>query len=138
MDFNGTLANDGQLVAGVATRLQALSRELSLHVVTGDIHGNARDALMDIDCQVGIAPVEGQCAAKARILDHLGAGDTFVLGNGLNDVMILRNAALSIAVDNGEGVAVEALLAADILSHGIVPALELLLNPRRLAGTLRR
>jgi soluble P-type ATPase len=51
---------------------------------------------------------------------------------------MLRAAALGIAVLAGEGLAVEALLAADVLALGPSDALDLLLNPRRLAATLRR
>lgn len=138
MDFNGTLAKDGQLVTGVASRLHALSRELSLHVLTGDLHGSARQALSAISCTVDIVSPENQAIAKAQVLDQFGTAGSVVIGNGLNDVMILRNATLSIAVDNGEGLAVEAMMAADIVCHGIVPTLDLLLNPSRLVGTLRR
>ena len=36
LDFNGTIAEDGQLAEGVAERLRALSRTQSLHVGSAD------------------------------------------------------------------------------------------------------
>ena len=46
-------------------------------------------------------------------------------------------AALGIAVIEGEGAAVEAILASDIASPNIGTALDLLENPKRLIATLR-
>jgi soluble P-type ATPase len=51
---------------------------------------------------------------------------------------MLEEAALGIAVLGPEGLAVPALLAADVLVASIEDALDLLLNPRRLIATLRR
>ena len=45
IDFNGTLARDGHLHDGVARRLQLLSRQLAIHVVTADTTLSARAAL---------------------------------------------------------------------------------------------
>jgi soluble P-type ATPase len=50
---------------------------------------------------------------------------------------MLRAAALGIAVMQGEGAAVETLLAADVAAPDIQSALGLLLNPARLVATLR-
>jgi soluble P-type ATPase len=60
------------------------------------------------------------------------------VGNGANDVDMLAEAALGIAVLGSEGLAVPALIAADVLAASIDEALELLLNPKRLVATLRR
>ena len=59
------------------------------------------------------------------------------IGNGRNDRLMLMRAELGIAVILDEGVAVASLQAADIVCQGVVPALELLLNPLRLTATLR-
>ncbi len=62
-------------------------------------------------------------------------------GNGRNDVLMLRavkNAGgLAVAIDNGEGCAVEALQNADIFIVGIANGLDLLLDPTRCKATLR-
>ena len=59
------------------------------------------------------------------------------MGNGRNDALMLKEAALGIAVIQEEGGAVETLLAADIVTHSVLVALDLLLNPLRLTATLR-
>ena len=60
------------------------------------------------------------------------------MGNGANDAGVLKAAAIGIAVLGEEGLAVEALLAADIVTPGAVEALGLLEFPTRLIATLRR
>jgi soluble P-type ATPase len=58
-------------------------------------------------------------------------------GNGGNDVAMLRVAAIGVAILAGEGVAIEALQAADVLALGPVDAIDLVLKPKRLIATLR-
>ncbi|NMC74942.1 MAG: hypothetical protein GYA56_11410 [Geobacteraceae bacterium] len=57
--------------------------------------------------------------------------------NGNNDRLMLKAARLGIAVCEGEGCAVAALMNADIQARSIGEALGLLLNPKRLKATLR-
>ena len=40
-DFNGTLAINGKLIAGVTEPLKKLATKFKLHVVTGDTRGTA-------------------------------------------------------------------------------------------------
>jgi soluble P-type ATPase len=62
-------------------------------------------------------------------------------GNGRNDRLWLaavRDAGgLAIAVDVGEGCAVEAMMSASLFVVGIQNALDLLLDRKRIVGTLR-
>jgi len=41
-DFNGTLACDGQLIAGVEDRLALFAGQRSIHIVTADTFGSVR------------------------------------------------------------------------------------------------
>jgi len=69
------------------------------------------------------------------------AGNIAAFGNGRNDALMLKAVkdagGLAIAVDNGEGCAVEALQNAHIFIVGITNALDLLLDPTRCKATLR-
>ena len=60
------------------------------------------------------------------------------MGNGANDVSMLRECALGICVLGREGVAAEAMMASDVVTPDINAALDLLLNPKRLIASLRR
>lgn len=136
-DFNGTLAVDGELLPGVAEGLCQLAERLTLHVVTADTFGKAREALAGIPCELAILPPGRQDDAKRRYVENLGAPRCVCLGNGRNDRLMLAAAGLSIAVVQGEGAAVEALLTAVVAAPDIRVAMGLLLNPARLVATLR-
>jgi hypothetical protein len=78
-----------------------------------------------------------EAEAKIRYVQGLGAGQTAAIGNGRNDRLMLKEAALSMAVVQTEGTALEAFFAADLVTVGILDALDLLLFPQRLKATLR-
>ena len=138
IDFNGTLAVDGQLIDGVAERLRELSQKIDVHVVTGDTTGTASQALHALPVGVQLLPAEGQRAGKGRAIDAMHASETVVIGNGCNDCAALEKAALSIVVVGTEGCAIDALMRAHVACDSIRDALDLLLIPRRLVATLRR
>ena len=137
LDYNGTLACDGQPLEGVKEGLNALSKSLQIHVVTADTFGRARCGLEGIPCQLSVLPPDGQDVGKRDYVRSLGAESTVCIGNGRNDRLMLKEAALGIAVVLGEGGAAEALLGADVVCTDIVSALALLTNPLRLVATLR-
>lgn len=137
LDYNGTLACDGVLLEGVRDRIADLSRKLSVHVLTADTFGNAREGLKGLPCEVVILPPEDQAEAKERYVKNIGSDATVCVGNGRNDRLMLGRAALGLAVVLQEGAAREALEAADVACNGIHSALDLLSNPKRLMATLR-
>ena len=137
MDYNGTLACDGIPVPGIKERFAALSRELSLQVITADTFGRVHSDLEGWPCSVQVLPTGNQAEQKLAFVRELGAQSCACLGNGRNDRLMLEAAAFGVAVLLDEGVAREALLAADIVTPGILPALDLLLHPLRLTATLR-
>jgi soluble P-type ATPase len=134
-DINGTLAVDGSVVTGVAERLRALGEMLSIHALTAGSHGN----LEEIERALGI-PLRRISTGeeKYQFVQQLGPAKVVAIGNGMNDVGMLRVAALGIAVLSGEGAATMACQAADVLALGPLDAIDLLLKPQRLIATLRR
>jgi len=62
-------------------------------------------------------------------------------GNGTIDRLLLRTVrdagGLAVAVDNGEGCALETILNANVFVHGSEQALDLLLEPNTCKATLR-
>ena len=136
-DYNGTLAADGLLVDGVHERIERLSSELRVHVVTADTFGSAAAQLQRLPCALVILDPEGQAEAKRDFVKGLGAARVAAIGNGRNDWMMLDAVALGIAVCGAEGAAAEPLQVCDIVVGRIVDALDLLLHPQRLMATLR-
>ncbi len=138
LDVNGTLALDGRLIEGVEARLQSLSQSLAVHLLTADTHGRQAE----IDRQLGVTGIvlahgPPEAPRKAEYVRRLGAEAVVAIGNGQNDVGMLREAGLSIAVVGPEGLAVEALTAAHVVVPSIAAALDLLLYPKRLVASLR-
>ena len=137
LDFNGTIAQDGHLLGGVAERIKMLSAQLEIHILTADTRGNARAQVAALPCRLTLLPPSEQDTAKRNFVAGVGAAHTACIGNGLNDRLMLREAALGIAVLGGEGAATAAVTAADLLTSSITDALDLLIHPLRLIATLR-
>lgn len=139
IDVNGTIAEDGDLIAGVRERLLRLRRDLDVLMVTADTHG--RQMAIDRELQMEAVRVEwGKPEAwqKAELVRRLGSDATVVIGNGANDAQMLKEAAIGIAVVGPEGASTAAVQSADVVTRSISEALDLLLNPRRLVATLRQ
>jgi P-type E1-E2 ATPase len=142
LDVNGTVACGGRLIEGVRERLQALRASgWQVHWITADTRG--RQAALDEELgwpaeRVSSGKAGGEAGQKAALVRRLGAEGVVAIGNGSNDVAMLREAGLGLAVLGPEGLALDALTAADLVVPGIVAALELLEDPARLVATLRR
>jgi len=137
LDYNGTLALDGEILEGVRDRLEQLSRSLKIHVLTADTFGHARSRLEGLDCLFHLIGKGDQAGAKAEYVRKIGAENVVSIGNGRNDALMLEKSALGIGLIQGEGGAVSALNSGDIICKDVNDALDLLLFPLRLKATLR-
>lgn len=137
LDYNGTLAIDGYLIEGVGNILEKLSERLEIHVITADTFGKARSGLQSVNCTLSILAVDDQDVGKLEYIKKLGVKGCVCIGNGRNDRLMLKEAALGIAVIQKEGAAGVTLQASDVVCCSIVSALELLTHPLRLAASLR-
>jgi P-type E1-E2 ATPase len=139
LDVNGTLALDGRLLAGLAERLSALKSNLQLHLLSADTHGGLAAIGQQLEVPaVRLRPGESEVEQKAEYVRQLGAGSVVAVGNGANDVGMLREAGLAIVVLGPEGLATAALEHGVVLAASPHDALDLLLHPKRLVATLRR
>ncbi len=137
LDFNGTIATDGQLISGVSGRIKALSSQVTVHVITADTNATARAQLQGVACTLKIIDADRQDQAKLEYAQSLGLESVLAIGNGSNDLLLLRQAALGICLIQREGAAIPTLQAADLVCVDINDALDLLLRPHRLTATLR-
>ncbi|BHH84599.1 HAD family hydrolase [Desulforhopalus sp. 52FAK] len=136
LDYNGTLALDGELIEGVTERLQQLSQKIQLHVLTADTHGTVRQKVEGLVCLVHVISEGQEDVQKASYLETLGP-HCAAIGNGRNDGMMLRAASVGIAVLQIEGLSPTAMHGCDVMCKDINDALDLLLTPKRLVATLR-
>ncbi len=137
-DVNGTLALDGKLLEGVSSALLRVSDRLNIHLLTADTHGQ-QDS---IDKQLGMKairiPAGDESSTKAAYVRELKPKQVVAIGQGANDAGMLREAEIGIAVNSQEGLATEAIQAADLVLPDIHSALGMLENPMRLVASLRR
>jgi soluble P-type ATPase len=137
LDYNGTLALDGEPVAGVMERLDRLGGELRVHVVTADTFGTVEKCFARSACTVRVLGRENQDQAKLAYVRELGLEATACIGNGRNDCLMIEACALGMAVILGEGASIGAVQAADLVFTSITDALDALLHPLRLRASLR-
>ncbi len=137
-DVNGTLAVDGTLLEGVKRSIGSLRDRLNIHLLTADTHH--RQAAIDFELGLKAVIIEtgNEAAQKAAYIERLGSDKVIAIGQGANDVEMLRQAAIGVCVLSSEGTAIDALLAADLLVADIRTAFELLEKPLRMVASLRK
>lgn len=135
LDFTGTLSFDGILLPGVGEALKELSKQLNITILTADTFGTAKKSLKNLPVEVRIVK-NGE--EKAKYVNNIGTSKVIAIGNGRNDVKMMRLAALAICVLGPEGCASELISASDILVTDICCALDLLKHPLRIKATLRK
>lgn len=137
LDYNGTIACDGAMKAGVMSKLQELSSSLQIHVITADTHGSVHEACSEDFITVHVIGKKDQDKQKQQYINQLGAQHCVAVGNGLNDALMLKDAALGIALMQEEGCATQTLMASDLLFGSIDELLTALLQPTRIIASLR-
>ena len=137
IDLNGTIAIDGKVPLEVKEKINVLSDQAKIYILTADTQGTADKEIVGMNAELIKIPEEDSKQGKLDFLKTLSLEVTVAIGNGSNDQLILKEAALGIAVLGDEGVSVSAVKSADIVVKNIQNALDLLLKPKRLIATLR-
>jgi len=136
-DFTGTLSVNGKLLPGVKEQLNKIADLLAVHILTSDTFGMAKSELKGVRCKTSILKGDYHDLQKEEYVQNLGASSVVAFGNGNNDRKMLRVSRLGIAVTEGEGCSIDALMSADVHIASIKAGLALLLNPKRFKATLR-
>jgi len=137
LDYNGTLAEDGIIIPNVKFELNLLAKSIKIHVITADTFGIAQSNLKDVNCKCTVISKEEQELRKQEFVSKLGANRLIAIGNGYNDNLMVKDAALGIIVIQKEGASVKTLINANIICNNIFDAFGLLKNPLRITATLR-
>ena len=136
LDYNGTIAEDGEIIESIRPRLAELAKLLSIYVITADTHGTAAKKCEGLPLQVLTFLTTEVGAIKAQEARKL-TGGVVTIGNGFNDIPMSDAADLSICVIGKEGCCGKLLMHTDIVVTSIDDALNLLLKPSRVRATLR-
>lgn len=137
LDVNGTLAVDGHLLPRVPELLGVLKDHLEIHLLTADTHGKQFEIDKILNLKADRITAGDEARQKADYVEKLGPEYTVAVGQGANDSMMLKSAVIGICALSAEGAALETMLGSDLVVPDIQSALDILLNPTRLAATLR-
>ncbi len=137
-DYNGTLALNGRVDEKSKEPLNKLCSKFSVFVITADTFGSVKEELKDFNLEIKILKSSNHTKEKADFIKELNPNKTVAIGNGNNDIEMIKTAILSIAITGAEGCATRTLLESDIVCYDINDAIDLFLNPKRLTATLRR
>jgi P-type E1-E2 ATPase len=137
VDYNGTCALDGKMQESAKDMLEKISRYVKVFIVTSDSYGNIDSEGNTIDFSIIKVGKEESGKDKGKIIRELGPEKVAAIGNGANDAIMLREAALGIGVIGEEGISSSLIKEADIIVNDIVDAIGLVLHPERLLATLR-
>ena len=138
LDYNGTLAKDGTLIEETVPLLHALGEHYTLHVITSDTFGTVQAQLEGLDITVKVLHSDDHTREKSDYIEALNAESCIAVGNGSNDMLMLQNAVLGIALIGHEGCSSRTLNSSDIVCSNISDTLELILSPKRMIATLRQ
>lgn len=138
LDLNGTIATDGKIPSEVKEKINSLSDKVKIYILTADTQGTASEESSDMGVELVKVSERDSAEVKLRVLESLDPTSTVAIGNGNNDYLILKEAALGIAVLGDEGLSVFAIKNADIVVKNVSDALDLFLRPKRLIATLRK
>lgn len=137
LDYNGTLALDGNLLPGVGRLLRELSEDVQIHVLTADTLGQCEEELSGLPVTIHIISGNTEDRAKLDYVQTLGLDKCACIGNGRNDMLMLKEAALGIIISGVECMSMKAARAADLVATDISSALGLFTHPVRMLTTLR-
>lgn len=139
LDYNGTIAFRGSVSDRVVSLMRDLCRRVNVIVASADTYGTVEKTLKeDANLDLEVHKVSGnEREDKLKLIRSLGPEKCAAVGNGANDELMLREAALSVCVVGREGAYVGTLLAADVVVTRPEDALNLFLDERALVATLR-
>lgn len=136
LDYNGTIAYNGELIDGVKEKIIELSNKLNIYVLTADTYKTVEKQCENLGIQVKTFDQEGAALCKEKIIKSLD-GNTASIGNGFNDIQMFDNSVLSFAVIEQEGLCSKLLNHSDIVVTSIIDAFNLLLDENKMKATLR-
>jgi soluble P-type ATPase len=136
-DYNGTLACDGEISDQIRDLLRRLQPHLQIHILTADTFGKVKKHLQGEPLTIHILETGGEAQQKLAYIERLGVDKTICYGNGNNDLLMLKQARIGVAVTGAEGSGSAALHAAHVVVRDIKEGIGLLFQPLRLKATLR-
>jgi soluble P-type ATPase len=138
LDMNGTISTDGRISGRLKDKINLLAKRLKVYILTADSRGDAQERLGRMAAELVRIDKGEEARQKKEFVSKIGAEKTIAVGNGYNDHLMVKEAALGIAVIGREGAATETIGSAAVVVKEIADALDLVLKPLRHQATLRK
>lgn len=91
-DLNGTIAVDAMIPNDVKARLDEFSQNLHIYLLAADTYGTVKEVVSGLPIEVvKISPVD-ESKKKLDFILRIGKEKTIAIGNGSNDVLMLKEA----------------------------------------------
>jgi len=137
-DYNGTIAINGEIISGILEKIVKLTEVFNVAIITADTFNTVRKAFKNTNVNIHIIDNENGMIQKKEFIKNIGSNKTIALGNGRNDELMLKEAIISVAILNNEGVSLKALNSADFLLKDINHFFEMIEEPKKLIAILRK
>jgi soluble P-type ATPase len=138
LDLNGTLSVDGKIHPKARDKINLLAKRAKIYVLTADTRGRADQTLGKLRAEIVLLTGDNTSQEKAKFIRAIGPNRSVGIGNGYNDHLMVKVAALGLCIIGKEGASAETVKNADVILPDVVDALDFLLRPLRSKATLRR
>ena len=134
--FEGTLASNRRVHPKAKDKINLLSRRSKIYILTKEEKERMEEVLRKVNAEI-VYLTEGESSQKkSDLVRQLGATRAVTVGNGVDDVPMMKEAAFGLCVIGKEGASSEAVKSADVVFTDILDALDFLLKPLRQKATL--
>jgi len=138
LDLNGTLSIDGKIHLKVKDKINLLAKKAKVYVLTADTRGGAHQILGKLNVEIVLLASDNTSRQKAEFIQAIGPNRTVAIGNGYNDHLMVKEAALGLCIIGKEGASAETVKRSDVVLQDVLDALDFLLRPLRSKATLRQ
>jgi soluble P-type ATPase len=138
LDLNGTLSVDGKIHPKVRGKINLLAKRAKIYVLTADTRGQANHILDKLHVETVLLSGDDTSREKAEFVHGIGPNRTVAIGNGYNDRLMVKEAALGFCIVGKEGAFAETVTESDVVFQNVLDAVDFLLRPLRNRATLRQ
>lgn len=138
LDINGTIQFSGKISEELKQKIIELKQKFQIILISADTRGNLKEIASELGVNYEkLTKKRSEREQKEKIVEKYNKENTIAIGNGNNDELMLKKAALGIAIIGSEGASIKAINSADIIVTNPIDAIDLILDEKKLIATLR-
>jgi soluble P-type ATPase len=139
LDLNGTLSQFGNYPTGLKYLIQEVKKFFEIYVISANTRGTLDQIAVDLGIKaIHIPKSKSEKESKLTSLRVLNSEHTIAIGNGNNDLEIINQSKIGIAILGDEGLSIQTMISSDLVVPSISDAFKILLDEKALIATLRK